>query len=79
MEKRLYRSTDNVIIWGVCGGLGEYFNVDPVLVRVLYLLATMFMGVLPGLVAYVLAYLVMPLPGHSSRIMEIIKDEHSAV
>ena len=35
MEKRLYRSDENKVICGVCGGLGEYFNIDPTIVRLL--------------------------------------------
>lgn len=39
MERKLYRSRKNRVISGVCGGLGEYFNIDPVLVRVLFIIA----------------------------------------
>jgi phage shock protein C len=53
--KKLYRSRENRIIGGVCGGLGEYFDIDPTLVRVLFILGA-FLGV-PG--ALVLIYLVM--------------------
>lgn len=45
---------------GICGGIGEYFEVDPVLIRLLYLLATVFTGVVPGLLAYVIAIAVVP-------------------
>ena len=47
--KRLYRSSDNRVFAGICGGLGEYFDVDPTVVRVVYVLLsllTAFMGVL---------------------------------
>ena len=40
--KKLYRSTDNRIVAGVCGGLGEYFDVDPTLVRVAYVVLSFF-------------------------------------
>ena len=40
--KKLYRSTDNRIVAGVCGGLGEYFDVDPTLVRVAYVVLSLF-------------------------------------
>jgi phage shock protein C len=53
--KKLYRSRENRIIGGVCGGLGEYFDIDPTLVRVLFILGA-FLGV-PG--ALLLIYLVM--------------------
>jgi phage shock protein C len=53
--KQLYRSRENRMIGGVCGGLGEYFDIDPTLVRVLFVFGA-FLGV-PG--ALVLIYLVM--------------------
>ena len=36
MDKKLYRSEDNKIFLGICGGIGEYFNVDPVVIRVIF-------------------------------------------
>lgn len=45
---------------GVCGGLAEYFDLDPTLVRVVYLIATFFTGVVPGIVLYVILALVVP-------------------
>lgn len=58
--KRLYRSRTNSVIAGVCGGLGEYFEVDPVIVRVFYLLATVFTGVIPGILGYIIVMLMVP-------------------
>ncbi len=58
--KRLYRSSDNKIFAGICGGVGDYFSVDPALVRLLWLLVTIFSGVLPGVVAYIFALVVVP-------------------
>lgn len=60
MTKRLYRSTENKVLAGVCGGLGEYFDVDPVLIRLLYLMATVFTGLVPGLLCYVIAVAIVP-------------------
>ena len=37
MEKRLYKSASNRVLCGVCGGIGEYFNVDPTIIRLLWL------------------------------------------
>lgn len=59
--KRLYRSEANRVWLGVLGGIGEYFSVDPVLLRVVFILVTVFTGFVPGLVAYILAAVVMPL------------------
>jgi len=52
---KLYRSRENRMLGGVCGGLGEYFDIDPTLVRVLFIFGA-FLG-FPG--ALVLIYLVM--------------------
>jgi phage shock protein C len=45
---------------GVCGGLAEYFDLDPTLVRVVYLVATFFTGIIPGIILYVILALVIP-------------------
>lgn len=62
--KRLFRSEKNRVFAGVCGGLGEFFNIDPVLLRLVWVLVSIFTGVFPGLVAYFLAILVVPLEPH---------------
>jgi phage shock protein C len=53
--QKLYRSRENRMLGGICGGLGEYFDIDPTLVRVLFVFGA-FLGI-PG--ALVLIYLVM--------------------
>jgi phage shock protein C len=58
--KRLYRSTDNKMAGGVIGGIGEYFDVDPVLLRLLYAAVTVFTGLIPGLVLYVAGLFIVP-------------------
>jgi phage shock protein C len=59
-KKKLYRSQTNKVIAGVCGGLGEYFDVDPVVVRLIWLFLVVCTGVLPGVIVYLLAILVVP-------------------
>jgi phage shock protein PspC (stress-responsive transcriptional regulator) len=54
MVRRLYRSTTERYIGGVCGGLGEYFNVDPAFVRILFVLLTFASGF--GLLAYLVLW-----------------------
>lgn len=56
--KRLTRSTSNKVIAGVCGGMGDYFNIDPVIVRVIWLI--LLLGAGTGLIAYLIAWLVIP-------------------
>ncbi|MES2006917.1 MAG: PspC domain-containing protein [Patescibacteria group bacterium] len=62
--KHLFRSEKNRICAGICGGLGEYFNIDPALLRLVWILTVIFTGVIPGLVAYFIAILVIPLAPH---------------
>lgn len=65
MKKRLTRSADDKRIAGVLGGLAEYFDVDPVLVRLLFVLATVFSGIVPGILGYILAVIIVPpAPAH---------------
>ncbi len=58
MQPRLTRSTTEKMIAGVCGGLGEYFQVDPVIVRVIFVLVTLTSGM--GLPVYIVLWIVMP-------------------
>lgn len=60
MKKKLYRSDKNKILAGVMGGLGEYFEIDPVVFRVVYIAFSVFSGVLPGVFGYILMMLVVP-------------------
>jgi phage shock protein C len=53
--KRLYRSRKNKVIAGVCGGIGEYFKIDPVIVRILAVLILGF-----GWVAYLILAIIIP-------------------
>ena len=57
--KKLYRSKDRIIA-GVCGGLAEYFNIDQTVMRVLWVLLTVFTAVFPGIVAYIICWIVIP-------------------
>ena len=58
--KKLHRSKQDRVIAGICGGMGEYFNIDPTIVRVAWLLATIFTGVFPGLLAYIICIGIIP-------------------
>ena len=57
---KLYRSKKNRIVAGVCGGIGEYFKIDPTLVRLLWLFITMVSAGVGGLVAYIIAWIIIP-------------------
>ena len=58
MDKRLYKSSTNRVLFGVCGGIGEYLNVDPTLVRLIF--AALIFGAGSGLMAYIIAAIIMP-------------------
>lgn len=58
MEKKIYRSRTNSMIAGVCGGLGEYLNVDPTILRVVAVLLIFADGI--GLLAYLIGWVVIP-------------------
>jgi phage shock protein C len=56
--KRLFRSRKDRILGGVCGGMGNYFNLDPVLVRVIWVVFLFAFGV--GFLAYILSWIIIP-------------------
>lgn len=56
--KRLYRSTKDRMVAGICSGLAEYFKIDPTLVRLLFVLFALAGG--PGLLAYIVLWIVVP-------------------
>lgn len=58
MEKRLYRIEEGKVIAGVCGGVAEYFNIDPTVVRVGWAVISCFAGA--GIIAYIAAALIIP-------------------
>ena len=61
-EKKLRRSA-NKILAGVCGGIAEYFEVDPTLIRVVYAALSIFTTGFPGLLLYLILMLIMPAAG----------------
>ena len=60
INKKLYRSNENKVIFGVMGGFGEYLDVDPVLLRVIYIFLSVFTAFFPGVIAYILMAIVVP-------------------
>lgn len=57
-QQRLMRSRDEIILSGVCGGLGEYFGIDPVIIRLIFVLVTLTTGL--GLLVYPALWIAMP-------------------
>lgn len=65
MTKRLYRSKTDRMIGGVCGGIAEYFKVDPVIIRVIAVIL-LIPGGLPGLIPYLILWVLVPEKGEPS-------------
>lgn len=55
--KRLLRSNTNRVIGGVCGGIGEYFTIDPVIARIIFVLTAIFGA---GFLVYIILWIMMP-------------------
>lgn len=60
MTKRLYKSNTNKVVAGVIGGVGEYFDIDPTLLRLAYILIAIVTAIFPAIVGYFIACLVVP-------------------
>lgn len=59
-QKRLYRSRTNRMISGVCGGIAEYFNVDPTVIRLIAVLLFFMGAVIGGIIAYIICAAIIP-------------------
>ena len=57
--KKLYRSPNRVIA-GVCGGIADYFDVDPTLIRVIYMILSLFSAAFPGFLLYIILMIMIP-------------------
>jgi len=75
MERRLCRSQTDRMIWGVCGGLAKYFDIDPTIVRVIMVLLIFANGL--GFLAYIILAIVVPVEGSKSDIREVVAGEDS--
>lgn len=58
MEKKLYKSNQNKMLDGVCGGVAEYFGIDPTVVRLIWALFSLMGGC--GILAYIIAAIIIP-------------------
>jgi phage shock protein C len=59
MERKLKRSNKDKMLGGVCGGLGEHLNIDPTIVRLVFIILALAGG--PGILIYIILWLIMPL------------------
>lgn len=70
VEKKLTRSS-NKILAGVCGGIAEYFDVDPTLVRAIYAILAIFTTGFPGLLLYIILMLIMPAAPAQNNVEDV--------
>ncbi len=62
--KRLYRSDTDKVFAGILGGLGEYLEIDPTILRLIYILVAILTGLAPAIIGYIIAYLIVPQKPH---------------
>lgn len=67
-DKKLRRSRQNNMIAGVVGGLAEYFGLDVTVLRIIYVLVSLFSAAFPGIIVYLVLWVVMPLDDEDNRI-----------
>lgn len=75
MEKKLYRSKDNKIFLGICGGIGEYLKVDPVIIRII-LVVLCCIG-FSGVIAYIIAAFIVPQSPNGGELKTGVTDENA--
>ena len=63
--KRIYRSRNDKVIAGICGGLGNYLNIDPVIIRVIFIILLLTVG--SGILIYLIAWILIPLEPEDSE------------
>jgi phage shock protein C len=67
--KKLYRNSDNVMLKGLLGGLGEYFNTDPTLLRLLFTFFVVFTAIVPGTIVYFVASWIVPKKHEGKKVV----------
>lgn len=59
-NRKLYKSTNNKMLSGVCAGFADFIGIDPTIVRVLYALVSFFTGGFPGVIIYIMLAIIIP-------------------
>ena len=72
-QKKIYRSRNDKVIAGICGGLGKYLDIDPVIIRVLFIILLLTIG--SGILIYLLAWILIPLEPENTELL--LKDNSS--
>lgn len=73
MEKKLYRSQSDKKLCGVCGGIAAYFDIDSTVIRLLWVLATLFFG--SGVLCYIICALIMPITQDEPLEYEYVRND----
>ena len=73
-ERKLYRDPDDRVLGGVCSGLGAYFNIDPVIIRLIFVLL-IFLGAGSSLIVYLILWIVVPKASNSAQRLEMRGEE----
>lgn len=68
-DKKLRRSRQQNMIAGVVGGLAEFFDLDVTVLRIIYALVSLFSGAFPGIIVYLILWVIMPLDDEDNRIV----------
>ncbi|MCR4324778.1 MAG: PspC domain-containing protein [Candidatus Curtissbacteria bacterium] len=63
VQKKLYRSRKDKVFAGVLGGLGEYFDVDPTILRLAFVALVILTGIFPGVILYIISVFIVPRKG----------------
>ncbi|MCA9872057.1 MAG: PspC domain-containing protein [Ardenticatenaceae bacterium] len=72
-EKKLVRARDDRWFAGVCGGLGQYFGIDSTVIRVLFVLFSVFVG--GGIIAYIILWIIMPEEPAAAGMGKVIAED----
>jgi phage shock protein PspC (stress-responsive transcriptional regulator) len=74
MTKKIYRSESDRMIAGVCGGIGEYFDIDPTIVRIIFAFILLSGG---GLILYIILWIVIPTESRVNKEKEYTKQDNN--
>lgn len=66
--KKLVRSMSDRWIAGICGGIGEYFEIDPNVIRVVWVIVTVLTGFVAGIIIYILLWIILPEQGQARPV-----------
>ena len=58
--KKLYKSKNQKMLSGVCGGIAQYFNIDPTIIRMIWALVSVFSAAFPGIIVYIICAIIIP-------------------